>query len=126
MLRAIVTLFLLSSCATSPRTDLVFIKSPQHYFVRDSHLSEAQLNAVVDAAIAGDDIDVARLISLAQFTDGERALNFGGLLAGLERVVGATCFSRALALVPEEARSRASRSMAAAKRMRMFVQRRTA
>jgi hypothetical protein len=117
MSRALMCLVLLSSCATAPRLQQVHVRTPDYYFVVDTRTTQAQLQAAVDAALAGDDTQLSYVISLARFADGEGALNFGFLLLDLEHAIGTSRFQRVLITVSQKVRQHATAQMRAAARM---------
>ena len=127
MIRVIAVSFLLGACAgPSAQRAAIRVNSPQTYFVGEPAPTRDRLQAAVDAAIGGDDQELAFVISLAALPDGEAALNFGSLLLQIEQAVGRPRFRRVFATLPQETREAASGQMTAAQRMKELVARTTA
>ena len=115
--------FILGGCASSPRNERtapsVMVDEARMYFLgQPGAPSQTALQKSVNAVIAGDDAELAYVVSLVRFTDGEGALNFGDLLLQLQRAVGSDRFARVLATVPSETRDLAQGCMKAAQETR--------
>jgi hypothetical protein len=121
MLRFSVALLALVGCTSSPpnaiRSARVLVHERQFYFIEDSAPSQRALQAAVDAAFAGDDTQLAYVISLVQLTDGEGAENFGALLVQLRDAVTTSRFHRVLASVSPQVRESAVACMEVAEKL---------
>ena len=90
------------------------------YFLDDAAPSQQALQAAVDAALSGDNAQLAFVVSLVRYTDGEGALNFGDLLVQLRRAVGSERFHRALVSLPEGIQASATSAMQSAEETRRY------
>jgi hypothetical protein len=99
--RLLIALLIFPGCVSSRQhTDTsthVSVHERQYYFIDESAPSQGALQSAVDAAISGDDAKLAYIISLARFSDGESALNFGDLLLQICHAVGMVRFQSAMA-----------------------------
>ena len=118
MFRLFIVLLIFPGCV-SPRqhSDIsthVSVHERQYYFIDDSAPPQETLQAADDSAISGDDAKLAYIISLARFSDGESALNFGDLLLQIRHAVGVARFQSTMATLPRAAQEVADGCMKAA------------
>jgi hypothetical protein len=120
--RLLIALLIFPGCVSSRQhTDTsthVSVHERQYYFIDESAPSQGALQSAVDAAISGDDAKLAYIISLARFSDGESALNFGDLLLQICHAVGMVRFQSAMATLPRSVQEGADGCMKAAERTR--------
>ncbi|MGI8497337.1 MAG: hypothetical protein ACR2OG_07135 [Gemmatimonadaceae bacterium] len=75
----------------------------------------------IDAAIAGDDAQLAYVISLVRYTDGEGGENYGDSLNDLQQAVTQPRFRRVLATLDPQVREQATICMDIAQQIREYV-----
>ena len=65
------------------------------YFADSQGPSPLLFNSAMDDALSGDDRQLKYILSLSRFTDGEGALNYGGTLLELQKIIGVHRFNSA-------------------------------
>jgi hypothetical protein len=125
MRAAILLAFALSGCATSVSHSvagsIIHVQQRHFYFVDDTAPSQHALQRAVDSAVAGDDAQLAYVISLVRHTDGEGAENYGDLLLDIRRAVTARRFQQVLATLDPKTREIASGCMDVAQHLRGYA-----
>lgn len=112
----------LMGCATKPIEPATFEMTDSTVYFSDSQgPSPKEFNASILKALAGDDRELASIQSLARYTDGEGALNYGETLLELQSAVGPHRFTRALESLNPGDRRRAQGIMESASKLRLSL-----
>jgi len=115
----------ISGCASSREiasgSQQLKVRNAETVFVDGQGPTTEIVNAAIDAAIADDDAELASVLSLARFTDGEGSLNFGEILNSLRSVVGRDRFDRVLKSLPKDQQARVISDMESANKMHRFI-----
>jgi hypothetical protein len=112
----------LTGCATKPIEPATFEMTDSTVYFSDSQgPSPKEFNASISKALAGDDRELASILSLARFTDGEGALNYGETLLKLQSTAGPHRFTRALESLNPDDRRRAQSIMESASALRLSL-----
>jgi hypothetical protein len=123
-------LALLSACAHIKDTpsyrhtaESFQITSIQSFFVNSP--SVEVFNTAVKMALAGDDNQLAYILSLARFTDGEGSISYGSYLTDLEAFIGSKRFNHSLKALPQQQQLKVKSDVNSAREMRRFAQEHT-
>jgi hypothetical protein len=91
------------------------------YFVHEAAPSLGTVRRAIDAAIAGHDTQLAYVIALVRYTDGEGGESYGDSLNDLQHAVTPQRFQRILATLDPKVREQATVCMGVAQQIRQYV-----